>query len=884
MFTAPTAQTVGDIAHTIMIKHPGLIAVMDFTMHIGEPLTLRVLRDFAINNPNRMLMPINMQVIDLNAPKTLLNGLNMLRDSLSALGRVWIFGVIESFRYLMEREAFDFYMYIQSTAAFMEETGQIPLSTQNKTLGNEISYYRVALNLTRQRLRNERQKTVRQTILASLLRASIESGIPPDDEFNEWLYEFETHMTDSSSTSSDIADYTLLAESYQAAGDYQKALDWQIKAAHILEAVDPDGKHPDLGTCYENLSKIYMDMGNMTLALTWQRKAIAIRQYLHPDGLHPDLAASYNNMSLICLSMGNLSEALSWQLKAKGIRESLFGDGMHPGLAISYNNLAAIYHAMGNLLEALDWQLKAKDVGESILADAMHLDLAMYYSNLAVIYQAMGDDATSLSYKQKSKTQTGNQFGKDELAETASGVNAPTEFRTFMRSSVAMSQVGPLLSKRAENLSEIPNNFYAQPLFGDNYDAFYFGTHEARTGDIRNNPIDALIDGCINSIKPLYSLIVGQRGCGKTTELLTFIKAMQEQNSLVIYVPAFDKLDLFSVAYIDLLVVIMAELVIAAKKEGLAIEANIKKELLGYWQKRSMPDRVRSGFDGDEKQIFTEGAVDLSKLADFFDLAVLAMKTETVTRQAIQRVIMSEINVFLNLLRGLSNEIGLRLIKKRRPQFPIFVIDDLEKLNYENARDIFYANVNSLTALPIHFVSTFPIAGTYAPDFARIQNSFNIVILPMIKLRNWEHEQGYALYYKGWEAIRHIVFHRAEPSLFDQAALDLIIEKTGGSLSDLFWIIIQAAHRANRRNALRIEIDDARGALNILQSELIRNVKSSQFALFNKIYAGEKRLTHDADDLIELLNSRAVIEYNGKRWVDLHPLLEEYLMQNGTLP
>jgi hypothetical protein len=59
-------------------------------------------------------------------------------------------------------------------------------------------------------------------------------------------------------------------------------------------------------------------------------------------------------------------------------------------------------------------------------------------------------------------------------------------------------------------------------------------------------------------------------------------------------------------------------------------------------------------------------------------------------------------------------------------------------------------------------------------------------------------------------------------------------------------------------------------------SDVFFRVENRLYPRVKKIHGGDLRATQDPE-LSELLYSGAVFEYNGDRWVDLHPLIRKYI-------
>ena len=441
--------------------------------------------------------------------------------------------------------------------------------------------------------------------------------------------------------------------------------------------------------------------------------------------------------------------------------------------------------------------------------------------------------------------------------------------------------------KKATSLIDCINSFELEPLRGIDYDNMFCDTHEARTGDQHTDPILELIDTYEVTQGPRHTLLVGHTGCGKSTEMQTFIRHMQKRNALVIDISAKEKLDLRAATYIDLLLMVMIYLVKAAVEDGLKIKEGAAKRLFHYWKSITERESLKETSIGGKLDFGVN--VESSKipfikpLVEFFGNLGATLTTETVTRNAIKTIIEPEISEFIDILRDVSANISDALIKHNRPKIPIMVVDDLDKLEVSQAMELFYRHGSTLALLPFHVIYTFPIQMAYSPEFTSIQSYFEHVFLPMIKLRNWDLAAKYSRFEQGWRAVECIIEKRADESLFEAEALTHMIEMTGGYLRDLFKVIMQAAKRANRREVKQIEMEDAQAALNVLQSELARTIKEEHYETLKKIYLGNKQLIQNREQLLDLLHCRAVLEYNGKRWCDIHPLVEDLLHQNGVL-
>ncbi|MGE5339840.1 MAG: tetratricopeptide repeat protein [Candidatus Omnitrophota bacterium] len=242
-------------------------------------------------------------------------------------------------------------------------------------------------------------KKCRELIVSLMWKLKTEPGDNPIDK-KEFLIYGESVVRGMGKADKDPELATLannLSLRYMDMGEFSRALEFQLKAVEIDEAV-LGSQHPLLATLYNNISTIYKDMGEFSRALEFQLKAVEIDEAVL-DPQHPDLATSYNNVSMIYKDMGEFDRALEFQLKALEIKEAVL-EPQHPSLATSYNNISMIYQDMGKFGRALEFQLKDIKISEKILSP-QHPSLATSYNNVSTIYRDMGkwDDALFFSEK-----------------------------------------------------------------------------------------------------------------------------------------------------------------------------------------------------------------------------------------------------------------------------------------------------------------------------------------------------------------------------------------------------------------------------------------------------------------------------------------------------
>lgn len=184
-----------------------------------------------------------------------------------------------------------------------------------------------------------------------------------------------------------------------------------------------------------------------------------------------------------------------------------------------------------------------------------------------------------------------------------------------------------------------------------------------------------------------------------------------------------------------------------------------------------------------------------------------------------------------------------------------------------------------MTGVPIPVIYTFPIALSYDPRFAALEGFFTVKTLPMIKLENLDGSRNDS----GYDTIFNIIEKRACKELFEDDVLERLTFQTGGSLRDLFFAINTSAQRAVRRKSQTIGQEDADKALEQLKTSLTRRIEQKHYSFLVDIFKGNRERIQDREVLLEMLQANTVLEYNGKRWHNVHPLVVEFLKDQGLL-
>ena len=431
--------------------------------------------------------------------------------------------------------------------------------------------------------------------------------------------------------------------------------------------------------------------------------------------------------------------------------------------------------------------------------------------------------------------------------------------------------------KKANIVIEIPNAFSARPLDGDNLNNFYVDTIKERTADPYRSPIDDIYDVCTFPSDDHIFLLMGHTGCGKSTELNKLAMKLRDDGYKVKIVKCLDDLG-NSPLYTDLLILMGEALFQIAEEIDCTFESELGKQILEFWN----TEIVKNTVEREEYAIDTASGIEMAspsifeKIFKAFISIKAGIKLQQTDSKEYKQKIERRSEHWYNAIARISDLITEQLDGRQ----PIIMFEDLDKLDRVNQNivwDMFSIHADNLCNFSFPVVYTFPISMSYSPRYGTLSGYYIEKILPMIELK---HSNGSPCP-EGFSVIKKIVEDRADLSLIEEQTLELMIEKTGGSLRDLFSVIREAAIRAGRRKSGRIDLEDANAALNVLKASLARRIEVKDYDFLKNIINGNKRNIEDREKLLEMLTGSIVLEYNGNRWQDVHPLVVDFLNEQS---
>ena len=431
----------------------------------------------------------------------------------------------------------------------------------------------------------------------------------------------------------------------------------------------------------------------------------------------------------------------------------------------------------------------------------------------------------------------------------------------------------------AYSVDMIPNAFSPYPLEGDDLFTFFdYNTMIARTGGNGDSPMLDIYDRCKDLSAFNKMLLLGHRGCGKSSELNYMASKLRDEGYAVHSIDCRNELNLTNMVYTDILILLGDALLSIVDSLHVDLPLEIRGKIYNFWRREGEETSV----DESEYDILTEGGLSaetpslLNILKVFVNVKANVKQNET-KRIVYKMKIERRSKEWELLINSIADSIATVLDGK----YPIVIFEELDKLDTvapEKAWDLFSVHGNDLNSYSFPIIYTFPISLSYDARYTSVDNYFEPFIMPMIKIRSINGEP----YSIGKGIIMDIIEKRTKADLFDDDVLNFAITKTGGSLRDLFSVISRAATFARRNKRSTVSMGDVVIALEKVKGEITKRIDGEQHDFLVNVYngVGNHRKIENKKMLLEMITANAVLEYNGQRWYDVHPLVADYLIDD----
>lgn len=442
---------------------------------------------------------------------------------------------------------------------------------------------------------------------------------------------------------------------------------------------------------------------------------------------------------------------------------------------------------------------------------------------------------------------------------------------------------------KALSLDDVYQAFQPKPLKISELEEFYEDTKKAR-GDA--HPMQRILRALNNpGSGSKHFLFIGHIGCGKSTELNRIQKSLQETFS-VINISVRDELNILTLNYVDLILLVIDKLLAFGRDEKIPFNRTTLENVRN-WAKTKEMEEVSEKYALAEAEVgigTTEDGL-LAWISGFFAKAKLAAKNTSSFKEVIKTVIEPKVSQLITFCNDLITEIQLEIIRRDKKGL-VLILEDMDKVKIERAKEIFLYHSAQLTELGCNVLYTYPVALYHHADFNQVKPYFgNNWELPMIKVR----DKDGTPFPPAMETMRKIAFSRMEPELFESESLiDQLILDSGGCLRDFFRMILNAADEALDGGRQSIGERDCQRAIWSLKKDYAASLsetedESGDPILVKEFYEVLVPLCKDVKAAefgdsraaLKLRQNLCILNYNGEGWIDVHPIVKLILIDRG---
>ena len=317
-------------------------------------------------------------------------------------------------------------------------------------------------------------------------------------------------------------------------------------------------------------------------------------------------------------------------------------------------------------------------------------------------------------------------------------------------------------------------------------------------------------------------------------------------------------LNLFDLSYVDVLLSLGLELIRRATEQQLALKQEILDQIGSF--ARDVSRETETGYS-DKGEAGVELNLWAVKLAG-------KLGTEVATRVRVRENVQYRVSDLLESIDLLAHE-----LERGGGRRVLVIVEDLDKTNFETARQLFYNYAVSILAPAVSIIYTFPTALRHDNDFIQVEaNCPNVYILPNLKPERPDGSPDLG----GLDSLRELLIRRVDLSLFTPNALTRLAELSSGIPRELIALGRQAALEARKRQLTVIDEAAVAGAARRRRNDYQVLLTSEQLELLGRIRR-TKRVEND-EAYRALLHNLSALEYrNDEVWYDVHPVVRPLL-------
>jgi hypothetical protein len=371
------------------------------------------------------------------------------------------------------------------------------------------------------------------------------------------------------------------------------------------------------------------------------------------------------------------------------------------------------------------------------------------------------------------------------------------------------------------------------------------------------NPLKQIKTYILNNKGPQKILYSGHMGSGKSTELNKLMDEPEvKSNFFIVNYSVRDQLDPLNLNYIDVLISIGAKIFEKAVDENVDLDKKIL-EYLDNW-KNKIIERTKSDV------VTKAGGLSVNIKLYFLEL-LGKIQREHETRETIRQTIEPQLSELIDIINSIIDGINVRIKKEI-----IVCIDDLDKLGFDKAKELFYLRGIPLTQPRCKIIFTIPLNLKCSDEFKKLLQFFNESwVLPNIKIADKKTGKPDKA---GYDKMTEYVDRRMNLSLIDKDALNTAIRYSGGVFREMARIMQMACNYAVADGEDKLSVKQIEQAAGEIRNEYRLFLTEDQYSRLRK--CRETRELRNSDQFKDLLGNLSLLEYRNKEnWCDVNPIV-----------
>lgn len=415
----------------------------------------------------------------------------------------------------------------------------------------------------------------------------------------------------------------------------------------------------------------------------------------------------------------------------------------------------------------------------------------------------------------------------------------------------------------------------------------------------RNLNVRSEIIKCIkfdNSPKTAKFLFSGHKGSGKTAELLKLREELKTTFNHGVHPISINTKEFFSPDAMDfngLLLCLASELWRELRILEVQVPPSLTKRLLTFGQAAISPFAKEAPFVSKQLAEFTTNlapalavvspeagaAAGATGVAfkygpDFFSWLWSMIRGEAGAHQSLVVGLNGTTHSLTSLVDDLAG-----VFRQKRDTEPVVMLEEMDKLSTECAQNIFSNFGEALLKPRLTIIYTFPIEFRHDPALRNLVNSFgnSLKVIPTFKISDRQGKPENECR----SQLKQVITLRVEPGLFEEDALELLVEKSGGLPRQLLAMAREALVEAAIYDGGNITKQHVETIVMKRRREDQLKLRGDELALLKRLAGRDISAVEQQNEsqnylLNLMIRGGYLIEYlNDEGWFGVNPLIKD---------